>query len=136
MADDHGREVERLLEAVRGWAARLQDVRAVALVGSRARGEAHAGSDVDLVILTEAVGSYVDGDEWVRELGAGRLIRTRSWGALTERRLAMPGGLEVDVGFAPLSWAYTDPIDPGTAGVAASGLRPLYDPDGLLAALL
>jgi hypothetical protein len=108
---------------------------AVALVGSWARGAAGPDSDVDLVVLTESPAVYLEREEWVRELGGARVVRTRRWGVLTERRLAMPG-LEVDVGFVLPSWASTDPVDAGTARVVAGGLVPLYDPQGLLARLV
>jgi Nucleotidyltransferase domain len=44
--------VERLLERAVAWARRQPDIRGLALVGSWARGNARADSDVDLVVLT------------------------------------------------------------------------------------
>lgn len=130
------REVELLLERVRTWAEQRADVRAVALVGSWARESATVDSDLDVVVLTEAIAEYVDGRAWIAELGATSVIRTRRWGILTERRLAVPGGVEVDVGIAAPSWAAAEEADAGTVQVVANGLRVLYDPDGLLADLL
>jgi predicted nucleotidyltransferase len=130
------REVELLLERAKRWADQEPEVRAVALVGSWARDCATVGSDIDLVVLTKAIADYVDAVAWIAELGATSIIRTRRWGALTERRLAMPTGLEVDVGFTDPSWASAEPVDEGTAQVVAAGLRILYDPDGVLAKLL
>ena len=45
--------VERLLRQVVAWAAEQDEVQAVVLVGSYARGDARADSDVDLVLLVE-----------------------------------------------------------------------------------
>jgi uncharacterized protein len=104
------------------------EVRAIALAGSWARAEARAGSDLDLVVLTETP----DPPGWFDGLGLDDL-GTRQWGILTERRLATPGGLELDVGFAPPSWAGDDP---GTARVVRDGIVALHDPDGLLLELL
>ena len=56
-------------------------------------------------------------------------------GPLTERRLLLKGGLEVEVGIAEPSWAATDPVDPGTRRVVTDGLRILHDPDRRLAPL-
>ena len=42
---------EALIAQVVAWAGRQSDIRAVALVGSYARGSAHADSDIDLVLL-------------------------------------------------------------------------------------
>ena len=106
----------------------------MALAGSWARGEPHSGSDVDLVVLTDDPAAYVESDAWTPDFG-GELVATRRWGVLVERRLRAPDGLAIDVGFVEPSWASTDPLDPGTARVAAGGLEPVYDPQGLLAAL-
>lgn len=110
-------------------------MRALALVGSWARGAARPDSDVDLVLLTDRVATYVEDDHWITEIGAVALIRTESWGAITERRVALPSGLEVEVGVGRPAWAATAPIDAGTRRVVHGGLRILHDPDGLLAAL-
>lgn len=119
---------------MREWAATRPDVRAVALVGSWAREEAGPGSDLDLVVLTDDPGAYLGSDAWTAALG-GELVATRSWGVLVERRLRTPDGLELDVGIAAPSWASTSPVDPGTVQVVSGGMRPLYDPDDLLARL-
>ena len=123
-------------EAFARWARRRADIRAVALVGSHARGEAREDSDVDVVVLTDDPPAYIDDDTWIAEVGAHSVTRTRRWGMLVERRLLMPGGLELDVGIVSPAWASTDPLDAGTARVVRDGLVPLHDPDGLLAALV
>jgi predicted nucleotidyltransferase len=129
-------EVQALLDRIRIWAREREDVRAVALVGSWARGAAAMDSDVDVVLLTDAASRYQSGRGWVTELGASKVLLTRPWGAVTESRLAMPSGLQVELGVAAPSWAATDPVNPGTARVASDGLIPLYDPEGMLADLL
>ena len=133
-----GREAEAraLLGRVPAWASGRADLLAVALVGSWARGAAREDSDVDLVLLTDDVAAYTDRDDWVPGLGGLGVAATRTWGALTERRLVLPGGLEADVGIVPPSWARTDPVDPGTARVVRDGLEVLHDPAGQLARLL
>ncbi len=109
---------------------------AVALVGSWARGEALAGSDVDLVLLTHEPAAYLEDDGWIEQLAPGaRLVRAASWGAIDERRLLLPSGVEVEVGLGRPSWADTDPVDPGTRRVVRDGLRPVFDPAGMLTAL-
>jgi predicted nucleotidyltransferase len=134
-AAERRREVDLLLEHARGWAAGRADVAAVALVGSWARGEEEAGSDVDLVVLTDAPAVYTEGKDWVDDLVSGAaLIQTRDWVAIVERRLRLPSGLEVEVGIGRPAWART-PVDPGTLRVVRDGFRAVYDPRGLLAAL-
>ena len=55
---------------------------------------------------------------------------------MTERRFALPSGLEVELGVAPPSWASTDPVDEGTHRVVTDNVLVLYDPKGILARLL
>ena len=113
------------------WARGREDVAAVALVGSWARGTAREDSDVDLVVLTDT-----DDEGWIGELVPGaELVRRGNWGAIEERRVRLPSGLEVEIGIGRPSWASTDPLDDGTRRVVEAGFRPLHDPRGLLAAL-
>ncbi|HLB21472.1 MAG TPA: nucleotidyltransferase domain-containing protein [Solirubrobacteraceae bacterium] len=130
------REVDRLVATVAPFAHRRSDIRAVALIGSWARRSARMDSDVDLVLLTADPLAYIEHDGWAAELGADSALRTKRWGALTERRFALPSGLEVDAGLVLPSWAHTDPLDAGAVRVVLDGLVPVYDPDGVLASLL
>lgn len=108
-------QVEELLRRIPTWSAHRPDIRAIALVGSWARGAARQLSDVDLVLLTIDPGHYLlRGEGWIRDLGVGSLIATRLWGAITERRTRLPSGLEVDVGVGLPSWAELSPLDQGT----------------------
>lgn len=127
--------VGAVLERATAWARRRPDIRGLALVGSWARGGARTDSDVDLVVLTTGRDRYLGDDDWPAELGATRVLGTRAWGPLTERRLQLEGGLEVEVGLTEPAWAATDPVDPGTRRVVTDGMRILHDPDGRLAAL-
>jgi uncharacterized protein len=113
---------------VREWAEGREDLAAVALVGSWARREAREDSDLDLVLLT-----YTEAGDWIDELAPeAEVVLHGTWGVVTERRLRLHSGLEVEVGIVPPSWAATDPVDAGTRRVAEMGLRALYDPDDLL----
>lgn len=133
---DRRREVERLLDRVSAWANSRDDISALALVGSWARDDAREDSDVDLVLLTDEPDAFIEGVDWIEVIAPGaRLIGTGDWGAITERRLRLPSGLEVEIGIGLPSWAATDPVDPGTHRVVQAGFRPLYDASGLLARL-
>ncbi len=125
-----------MVDAVRRWAPARADLRAVALVGSWARGNAHAHSDVDMVLLTDTPEAYIDDAEWAHPFGAVAVVRTQRWGILTERRMALAGGLVVEFGAVGPVWASTTPVDAGTAQVVADGLVALYDPADLLARLV
>lgn len=131
-------EYGRVVTAVADWAAKRPDIRGVAVVGSWARDAARMDSDIDFVILTDRADLYLHNTSWVADvLGADALlVAQREWGVLTERRILLPSGLEVEFGFAPTRWAATDLIDPGTSQVVAHGCRPVSDPDELFERLL
>ena len=126
-------EMRSIIQMVHQWAAERDDVRGLAVVGSWARGAARMDSDVDIVVLTDTP-DHADAQRWMRLLG-GQLIRLQRWGPLNEVRIRRPSGFEVELGIAPLSWATTAPVDDGTYRVISDGLRIVYDPDGILAAL-
>lgn len=89
---------------VRAWAAARPDVCGLFLVGSHARGDARPDSDVDLVLLCDAPAAYVGDEAWAREVD-GRVVATREWGMLTERRLRLAGVVpEVDLGVVTPDW--------------------------------
>jgi uncharacterized protein len=131
-------EYEAVVAAVARWAGQQPDIKAVAVVGSWARGEARMTSDVDLVVVTEQKARYRQDDDWVPRALAGQaeLVRSQEWGVLTERRVRLPSGLEVEFGFVPPEWAATDPVDPGTARVVRDGCRPILDDNALLRNLI
>lgn len=130
------REVASLLERASAWAAARDDIVAIALVGSWARDGARPGSDVDLIVLTEDPTAYTEREEWIDELAPGaELVRTGDWRAIVERRIRLRSGLEVEVGVGHPAWAATSPVDPGTRRVVGDGMRVVYDPRRLLAAL-
>ena len=133
-------EVESVVGAVAAWVRGRPDVHGLAVVGSWARGQAHTRSDVDLIVLAEVPERYADGDDdsWMAEaLGRPAVtVRRRAWGVVTERRALLPSGLEVELGLAPLSWARSEPLEPGTAEVVRGGCLPVVDAEGRLARLI
>jgi uncharacterized protein len=134
---DHAREVRDLTERIVRWTRGRPDVRGVALVGSWARDEQRPDSDLDVVVLTDDPDRYIADAPWADEFRDAELIATRDWGGLTEQRLRFPSGLELELelGVAPVEWASTEPLDPGTRQVVRDGMRVLHDPDQLLAKL-
>ena len=133
------REASAVIGSVTAWAQKQLDVTGLVLVGSYAHGRPRMASDVDLVLLTTDVQRHVTGLDWIRAYDpSARMVRTRSWGPLTERRVRVRSGLHVELGVVPESWVSL-PLDRGTAKVLRDGWTPLYDPHdvvrGALAAL-
>jgi hypothetical protein len=114
------------------WASVQEPVTGLALVGSYAYDRPKMASDVDLVVLTSVPDLYVCRLSWIEALyPRAHLMRTKTWGPITELRLRLKNGLQVEVGIARPAWADV-PLDPGTARVLSDGCRILYDSEGLL----
>jgi predicted nucleotidyltransferase len=134
--------IDCIVQIILAWAQTEAKVRAVALVGSHARGTARADSDLDLVVLSNAPeffradASWLDAIEW-NDVGTCPVKwQDEDYGVLWSRRLWLEQvRFEVETGFAGPSWAEVNPLDPGTQRVVADGCRILYDPDQSLARL-
>lgn len=124
--------VSAFLEAFTLWASAQQDIEAVALVGSYARGEASEDSDVDLVILTSGVDRYLRDWSWVSLFGEAAECREEAYGRVTSVRAFYESGLEVEYGFTKPDWADT-PVDEGTSDVVRNGMKILHDPQRIVA---
>jgi hypothetical protein len=119
-------QVERLLDQVTRWAAVQPDMRAVALVGSHARGKARPDSDLDLVLLSNDPQVHFLDTRWARRFGPIARQQTESYGPVTSLRVWYEDGLEVEFGFAAPGWAAL-PLDEGTRQVMADGMRILWE---------
>ena len=112
----------------------------MALVGSHARKEARADSDIDLVLLAEDPDKFRDASSLteIRWAEAGLLVyghRDEKYGAAWSRRVWFRPVSEIEFTFVPLSWAEVSPLDGGTGRVISGGCLVLLDPDGLLSRL-
>lgn len=133
------RDVGVLRDRLVVWAERAPTVRGVAMVGSWARGEPRMDSDVDLIVVTVDPSPFLGDARWV-EAATGQpapIVRTMAWGPLlTERRVRLRSGLEVEFGFTTPRWTDTNPLDPGTKRVVSDGCVVLFDPEGLFHVVL
>jgi predicted nucleotidyltransferase len=110
---------------------------AVALVGSWARGAGCVESDLDIVVLSEKPERWLDSHDWIEKVATdAALTSAQDFGALQERRLRLPTGLEIEIGIGRPTWGSTTPMDRGTRRVASDALHALWDPSGLLRTLL
>jgi hypothetical protein len=115
---------DSIVARVAAWAPARRDILGAALAGSR------------LILVADDAMAYTQHADWIDALGATRIVRTERLGPLTERRLVLPSGLELEVGIVEPSWASVVPLDPETRRVVANGFRILHDPHGLLRALV
>ena len=84
---------ERIIRTIVDWAKAERTIKAVALVGSHARGTARADSDIDLVLLTTNPQAFRADTTWLNNMGWDA-IGARLWkwqdednGQLWSRRL-------------------------------------------------
>jgi len=87
---------------------------------------------VDLLIITRETKKYTESDNWLTMLGEPPVIRRQQWGTVTERRVCLPSGLEVEFGITTKDWVSISPIDNGTLRVVSDGMKAIYDPRNLL----
>jgi hypothetical protein len=133
------RDIEPILQVVLAWAIAQPKIRAVALVGSHARGTARADSDIDFVLLATDPDAFRADTTWVAQIDWHAIdTRPQKWhdeeyGAASSRRIWLePHYEQVELTFVSLSWANVKPIDEGTRRVISAGCRILHDPDALL----
>jgi GNAT superfamily N-acetyltransferase len=129
-------DLQSLLQAISSWAGTRPGVAAVLLVGSHARGSARPDSDLDLVILADSRDALAEDPAWTGHFGKIREQKRENWGAVLSLRTFYENGPEVEFSIAGTAWAHTDPVDSGTWQVLGGGARILWDPRGILKALI
>ncbi|HYF76387.1 MAG TPA: aminoglycoside 6-adenylyltransferase [Symbiobacteriaceae bacterium] len=97
--------MEKLKQRIVAWADRTSDVRAVIVIGSRARVNdrpADEYSDLDLLLLADHPARYIHSEEWLDAIGTP--VVTFLEGAISgskERRVLFADALDVDFNFLP-----------------------------------
>jgi uncharacterized protein len=135
-------EVNAVVGAIAGWAAARNDVRALALAGSWARGNPHQASDVDLLLFTDHDEWYRRRRNWLTEIDFERAgysfhsSKNTMYGVVWSRHIHLLPSSEVELTFAKCSWTRTDVIDTGTRRVVEDALQIILDEDGILARLV
>jgi aminoglycoside 6-adenylyltransferase len=122
---------DAFLTAFVAWAEARGDVKALLLLGSRARTDTPADewSDVDLTLVVEQPDRYLGDGEWLEEFGRPllTLVEPTAVGSAFERRVLYEDGLDVDVAVVTAEWLEHAAADPETAGVVKRGARVLVD---------
>jgi aminoglycoside 6-adenylyltransferase len=121
-------ELER---AVTRWAAGRGDVRALLIVGSRARTDAPADeySDHDFVLVVDDDEPFLASAGWVREIGRPLLtfIEDTATGGMLERRVLFDDGADADFTLMPVALVDSVFDRPDVRSVLARGVRVLHD---------
>lgn len=129
----------RLLENVRAWAEQEPEIRAVVLIGSRARTDhpADEWSDLDLLVFSTNPNRFTQSAGWLQSIGHPLLTfcertPTGDW----ERRALFEGGLDVDFALLPagaLDYLANNDLPVDAADAFRRGAHIVVDKDGLAA---
>jgi hypothetical protein len=130
------RDIHGFLNQFTEWAARHEDILAVVLVGSFARGTARADSDIDLVLICDDPQRYLKDEQWLTNFGTVTGVQDEDWGLVQSKRVFYEDVGEVEFGLTTAQWVATDPVDAGTRRVIADGARILTDRTGMMASLV
>lgn len=123
--------VDQFLKELARWAVAQNDLLAVALVGSYARGTATPASDVDIMLILFHPEQYLMDDSWAANFGVIEKRQMEQYGLVTSLRIWYAGGLEVEYGISDERWAAL-PLDAGTRQVISDGICVLFERGNLL----
>jgi predicted nucleotidyltransferase len=101
-------DANAILSTVTSWAIKRDDIRAMALVGSWARGNPRKVSDIDLLLLSDHQDEYRRRRKWLTEIefkAAGYQLRSShsvAYGVVWSRHVHLRPAAEVELTFASL----------------------------------
>lgn len=132
---------EALLNRIKEFALRNENVRALALIGSSVRddGLGDEFSDIDLFLVSDEPSLFVEGASWARGIGECWFSFSESVpdARHRERRFLFSGGLDVDFVVIDEADLRDNPDVLFIAkAIASGGIRVLVDKGGLAPALL
>jgi predicted nucleotidyltransferase len=113
------------LSAFIEWVSAQPEIQTAMMVGSYARNESAAASDIDLVIVTTARATFLRNQEWVERFGKVDRQQVEDYGKVCSLRVWYVGGPEVEFGFTDATWL-ASPLDEGTQKVISGGMRVLF----------
>ncbi len=106
-------------------------VLAVILLGSHARNEQTADSDIDLVIISPNPQKLLSEQNWLNDFGDFEHVRKEDYGLITSLRVHYDFA-EVEFGIGSPEWLEATAYDRQTRQVIKDGYKILYDPEKLL----
>ncbi|MGP4040132.1 aminoglycoside 6-adenylyltransferase [Gracilibacillus sp. D59] len=127
-----------IIERFLSFAGREQNIRAVIIVGSRARQDKPADkySDLDLVIFAENPNLLLYHTKWLEQIGESHItfLENTAVGGGLERRVLFEGGLDVDFACFPISAISDMQSHYQVLSVLAKGIDVLIDKDRIIPA--
>lgn len=120
-------DIQPFLDQVRAWAVEYAGIRAIALVGSYARGTPSETSDIDLVLLIDDPSIYQADTHWIYRFGQPYRQQLEDYGKLISLRVWYRDGPEVEFGLTTTNWVAV-PLDEGANRVIMDGIKVIYEP--------
>jgi aminoglycoside 6-adenylyltransferase len=127
-----------LEQRVRAWAEARPDIRAILVVGSRARRDhpADEWSDLDLILFTTDIRLYARCMDWIGEIGDPWLcVPFGHMDGVPEHLALFDGGHKIDFAFSPLDELRSMVEGQALSEVYERGYAVMLDKDGLAARL-
>ncbi|MBM3137377.1 MAG: nucleotidyltransferase domain-containing protein [Chloroflexi bacterium] len=118
--------VSEFLNQDRKWGKSADDISALILIGSYARGEVRQDSDIDLVIIAENPERYFLNQSWLKVFDNPLRTEHEDWGLVQSLRVWFGSGLEVEFGFTSKVWI-SEPLAEGTRQTLSDGYRILLE---------
>ena len=149
--------IDVILETVVNWAEIRSEIFGLALVGSYARGEARADSDIDLMAIASNPEFFRQNRDWVYQINWESVnceiltFNDAQYGAVWSRHIYLnkytakdstyvshnlTSKLKIEISFGLPTWAAINPIDSGTFAVVSRGCKIIYDSQGILTRLI
>jgi predicted nucleotidyltransferase len=131
-------ETNRLIATICALVEDRDDMRAMAVCGSWARGNPRPDSDLDVLIIADDLAPLRRSDKWIRELkiadaGFRYLVHEiAEYGVVWSVHIHLEPEAELELTLAEENWASVKPIDPGTRQVVTDAFKILVDKDGAL----
>jgi aminoglycoside 6-adenylyltransferase len=129
---------DQIIERFIAWAQNQADIRAVVVIGSRARSvrQADQWSDLDLLVVTTDPARYLSNTDWLLPIGQPwvTFVERLTIDEGSERRVLFEGCLDVDFAFDPVDRIRRMAAEgwpPEFAGILGRGFRVILDKDGL-----
>lgn len=134
-------KLKQILNLSRQFAENDENILALGLCGSWARGNPNPDSDIDLSIISKNK-EHFRKSNWLKFFGLEKIgeqlnyFEDKNYGLVWSRHVYLQSKIKIEFSFADLSWADTDKLDKGTAKVISDGYEIIYDPNKILEKLV
>lgn len=134
-------KLQEISSLIVDFAKTNDQILAVGLCGSRARGTARPDSDIDLSILVKDKLMFKN-KEWIENFDFKKIdekldyFKDEIYGAVWSRHVFLESNVEIEFSFADQPWADIENLDQGTYKVVSDGFKILYDPSNILKRLV